>query len=230
MLSNDPIERWELFEDLLTGRLTDEQRRQVLEKMETDQKVADEIKLVRRAHQLLNEAFIEQQMRDVLRQIRAVNSPTPVFRVFPIRNWNRILAGVAAVTFMVFSYLTYSPIRLPDADNNVMVLRTMDTTLLTGEQRIAFENFFEGQARIVEGDYVRAAHHFETVLNVEDLRPYFKEATEWHLEVSYLRSRQINRANQMYERVQRCKDCTYEVSWLNRLKMSWQLFIAGWLP
>ncbi|MCX6214615.1 hypothetical protein [Spirosoma sp.] len=230
MISEDPVERWEQLEDYLRGRMEDGQSRQLEERMKTDTKLTDELVSVRRAQALLTEALAEQQMRATLRQIRVETSVNTRSASWMPVKWNQVVLWAAAACVLLMSYLSIVPVKLPDAGYDVMALRRIDTTQLSGQQRIAFENFFEGQARMVEGDYVQAAHHFENVLTVEDLRPYFKEAAEWHLAVSYLQSHQFNRASQLYRRLRYCNQCAYEVGWLNRRKMEWKLFIAGlWL-
>ncbi|GAB4025640.1 hypothetical protein [Spirosoma koreense] len=229
MISEDPVERWEQLEDYLTGRMEQEESRRLEERMKTDKQLADELVSVRRAQTLLNEALAEQQMRNTLQQIRREQATEPVFTRHRI-GWNRVAVGVAAACLLIIGYLSMASISLPNAGYDVMALRHIDTTQLPAPQRMAFENFFEGQARMVEGDYVQAARHFENVLAVDDLRPYFREAAEWHLAVSYLRSRQINRASQLYRRLQQCDQCAYEVGWLNRRKMEWKLFMANVLP
>lgn len=229
MISEDPVERWEQLEHYLTGRMEKEEGRQLRERMKTDKQLTDELESVRRAQAILSGAFIEQQMRDTLRQIRAEQSPEPVV----VRNrgpWRRVAGWVAAACLLLVGYWSVSPVSLPNAGYDVLALRNIDTTQLPPTQRVAFGNFFEGQARMLEGDYVQAAHHFENVLAVDDLRPYFREAAEWHLAVSYLKSRQISRASQLYQRLRGCDACAYEVGWLTRKKMEWQLLVAGWLP
>ncbi len=229
MISEDPVERWDQLEDYLAGRMDKEQVRRLVERMETDKALAEELESVRRAQALLREAFVEQQMRDTIRQIRTEQRPEPVVWRNRI-GWNRVAAGVAAACLLLVGYLSLAPIALPNAGYDVRALRGIDTTQLPPQQRVAFANFFDGQARMVEGDYVQAAYHFETVLTVDDLRPYFKEAAEWHLAVSYLRSHQISRASRLYKQLRQCESCTYEVGWVERRKLEWQLWIGNLIP
>ena len=225
MISEDPMERWEQLEDYLMGRMEESQSRQLEERMKTDKQLTDDLNSVRRAQSMLNDAFVEQQMRDTLQQFRAKQYTQPAVWYNRL-SWNRVAVWTAAACLLLLGYLSLSPIALPDAGYDIRALRGIDTTQLPPHQRAAFANFFEGQVRMVEGDYVLAAHHFKNVLLVDDLRPYFREAAEWHLAVSYLRSRQINRASQLYNRLKNCEQCTYKVGWLERRKMEWQLLIA----
>ena len=229
MISDDPVDRWEQLEDYAAGRMEQEQGRLLAERMKTDSQLAEEFESVRRAQTLLNHAFAEQQMRDTLRQIRAEQRSAPAVWHNPL-GWNRTAVWIAAASLLLIGYLSFSPVSLPNAGYDVRALRRIDTTQLPPQQRVAFANFFEGQARMVEGDYVQAAHHFEEVLTVDDLRPYFREAAEWHLTVSYLRSRQTNRANLLYKRLRQCEACTYDIGWLERRKLEWQLLIASLIP
>lgn len=227
MLLNDPMERWEQLECYLTGRMRKDQHQRLQEHLATDPGLVEELETVRHVQKMLHEAFTEQRMRSTLQKIREEQVAIPtVIRVRP--TWHRIRPAIAAC-LLISIYLAFAPITLPDAGTNVMTLRNVDATALSAEQRRAFENFFEGQARMTEGDYVQAAQRFENVLRVEDLRPYFKEAAEWHLALSYLKSRQYNRAHRLYQRLRECDSCTYEVGWLNHLKMKWQLLIASWI-
>ncbi|MGV3560267.1 hypothetical protein [Larkinella arboricola] len=221
MLLDDPIERWEQLECYLAGRMNNDQSQLVQELIKTDRLWADEFEAVRFAQRILHEAFIEQRMRYTLQKImQEKRQPAPQY---PVWRWARI--GIV-ISILLVCYLSVAPIALPDAGYNVMTLRNVDTTTLSPQQQKAFANFFEGQARMVEGDYVQAALHFENVLTVEDLRPYFREAAEWHLVVSYLRSTQIDRAQRLYQRLQECDPCVYDVGWLNHLKLKWQLLLA----
>ncbi|GAB3504464.1 hypothetical protein GCM10027341_34800 [Spirosoma knui] len=219
------MERWEQLEDYLMGRMEESRSRQLEERMKIDRQLTDDFDEVRRAHSMLNDAFVEQQMRDTLQQLRTEQHRQPTVWYNHLK-WNQVAVWTAAACLLLVGYLSLSPITLPDAGYDVRALRGVDTTQLPPQQRAAFANFFEGQVRMVEGDYVLAAHHFENVLLVDDLRPYFREAAEWHLAVSYLRSRQINRASQLYKRLKECEPCAYKVGWLERRKMEWQLLIA----
>lgn len=225
MISEDPMERWEQLEDYLMGRMEESQSRQLEEQMKTDRQLTGDFDEVRRAHSMLKDAFVEQQMRDTLQRLRIEERLQPTMWYNSV-NWRRIAVWTAVACLLLVGYLSLSPIMLPEAGYDVRALRGIDTTQLPPQQRTAFANFFEGQVRMVEGDYVLAAHHFENVLLVDDLRPYFREAAEWHLAVSYLRSRQLNRASQLYKRLKECEPCNYKVGWLERRKMEWQLLIA----
>lgn len=229
MIANDPAERWEQLESYLSGKAPAELKNAIDQQMKKDKHLADELESVRRASHLLNQAFIEQKMRQTLQQLRAEQLPHPTLPTRPPGGF-RWVAYAAAICLLLLGYLTFAPIALPQAGYDVMALRNIDTTQLSPVQRAAFDHFFEGQARMVEGNYVQAAHHFENVLTTDDLRPYFREAAEWHLAVSYLKSRQLGKATQLYRRLQQCESCVYEVGWLNRRKMEWQLFITNWLP
>ncbi len=124
-------------------------------------------------------------------------------------------------------YFSFAPVKLPGAENDFNATRSPGNTV-PDKQRIAFQRFFDGQAHLAEGLNLLAVQDSEQVLRATDIRPYFREAAQWHLAVAYLKSGQPRRAAHVLNALTDCIDCEYPVSTLDRWKLRWQIQWAEW--
>lgn len=221
---DDAVERWEEIEKYLDGTLSERERHQFEHMMKTQADLEKEVAVVKRLRTSITAYTTEQRMLDTLAQLqRQDQSEARPAR----RRW--YAGGLAAACLAGLLYFSFVPVSLPDAGYDIQVIRSADDATLSPVQRRTFEQFFAGQARMAEGQYVQAVDHFGQVLQQPDLRPYFREAAQWHLAVAYLRSNQPRQANKLYTALERCDACEYRVNWLNRSKMKWQITWQQWL-
>jgi hypothetical protein len=134
--------------------------------------------------------------------------------------------GVAASVLFIL-YASFSVVQLPGSENDLTIVRDIDPTVLSKIQKNAFDHFYAGQSHITEGQFQAAVLDFEAVLETPNLRPYFKQATKWHLIIAELKSGQVAKAKQHYQELNNCNDCVYPVGFLNKSKLWWQIFWAN---
>ncbi|SEI49811.1 hypothetical protein SAMN05216327_10243 [Dyadobacter sp. SG02] len=206
------IERYAL------GKMPPEEMRFFENELVNDPDLTHKMNEIKTLHRVMQEAFLQEQALETLRKLQS-RSRIKRRSVTMVRYIG--FAAAACVAFM--AYLSFSMPRFPDSENDFTVVRSTNKTTMPPAQRQVFDQFFEGQAHIVEGQYVMAVKNFETVLESNDLRPYFKEAAQWHLIVAYLKSGDLSRAEILYKRFDNCLECEYHVSTLNRWKIWWQI-------
>ncbi len=170
------------------------------------------------ARNLLEKVFQEERLRG---QIRAFQKQEKK-EVF-VRKLVKYTAAACLVIMTGLSFMITSMPVFPDSENDFTVIRGEDESVMRPDRKVVFDRFFDGQAHIAEGQYASAVKDFEQVLGEEDLRSYFREAAEWHLIVAYLKSGNLNKANDLYKQFNNCTGCEYEVSKLNRWKIWLQI-------
>jgi anti-sigma factor RsiW len=222
----DEINRWEEIEKYLNGQMTGEEKRRYDRLLAQDAGWRREVDAARRLRAAIGAYSVEQRMLDTLQRLQREEAPGRPARSRRLR-W--YFTGLAAACLAGLLYFTFVPVSLPEAGYDITVIRSAEPASLPTEQRLAFEQFFVGQAHMAEGQYVQAAGNFEHVLQTPDLRPYFREAAQWHLAVSYLRSGQPRKAGRLYRLLDNCDTCEYRVNWLTHAKMRWQLTWQQWL-
>lgn len=218
---------FELIEAYLMNKLSEQERATFETKMKADsdfqRQVENQQKLFVGLKNALFEDKIKQTLKRLVEEDKDFTRKSP--KIYTIQ-WSKVAVWVAAASFILISYFSFSPISLPDSELDFYVTRDTDTVALSKEQKIAFEQFFEAQAHMAEGRYLLSCKNLETVLTVKDLRPYFRESAQWHLAISYLKSGQARKAEKLYQELENCTDCEYKVTTMTRLKIWWQIVWA----
>jgi len=216
---DNKMEEHEWIERYALGRMSVEENLHFEDELKKDVQLAQELKELQETYRLIKEAFLEESAISTIQRLQAddsgISKTVPLYRYF--------FLAAASVTILFISYLSLSMPEFPDSENDFTVVRSTNATTMPPDQRIIFDQFFEGQAHIVEGQYVMAVRNFEKVLESDNLRPYFREAAQWHLIVAYLKSGDLARAQQLYKRFEDCVECEYQVSSVNRWKIWWQI-------
>lgn len=149
-------------------------------------------------------------------------------KVIPLwKNPFQLVASLAAAACVIFVlYASLSMVQLPGSENDLTIVRDIDPEVLSPVQKNAFDHFYAGQSHITEGQFNAAVLDFEAVLKTPNLRPYFEQATQWHLLVAQLKSGQTNKAKQLYQTLSSRQDRVYPIGFLNKSKLWWQIFWA----
>ena len=215
---DNKLEELGWIEQYVQRKMTSEESRDIENEIRNDNEFALEVEHFRQTYLRIEEAFLEESALDTIRSLQARDRKNEktihIFRYFSV---------AASLSLLFIAYLSLSMPEFPDSENDFTVVRSANATSMSANQRAVFDQFFEGQAHIVEGQYVMAVRNFEKVLESNDLRPYFREAAQWHLIVAYMKSGDISRAQQLYKNFDDCMDCEYQVSRVNRWKIWWQL-------
>lgn len=215
---NDKEEEQEWIEQYLLGKMTREESAAFEEELHKDNNLRIEMEKVKKVHHRFQEVFLEHQAIATIKRLQATDRRrTKVFTVF------KYIGFMAAACAAFIIYLSFSPSRFPDSENDFTVVRKTNATTMSPQQRYIFNQFFEGQAHIAEGQYTLAIKNLEEVVNFNDLRPYFREAAQWHLAIAYLKSGNAARAEQLYHQFEDCMECEYPVSDVDRWKVWWQI-------
>ncbi|MEA5461066.1 hypothetical protein VB796_18535 [Arcicella sp. LKC2W] len=140
----------------------------------------------------------------------------------------RLVSSLVAAACLIFVlYASFSVVQLPGSENDLTIVRDIDPEMLSPVQKNAFDHFYAGQSHISEGQFNAAVLDFEAVLKTPNLRPYFEQATQWHLLVAQLKSGQTDKAGLLYQTLNNQKDTVYPVGFLNKSKLWWQIFWAN---
>lgn len=216
------------IESYLHGHMPAEERAAVEAEMQTDLAFRNEVFLLKRTHELMQEAFLEQRAIATVKRLQAKTRPRRQ-GIQRIRLVSRSLAGLAAVGLVLIAYLSMAPISFPDSENDINVTRSLADDSSAVAQKRVFREFFEGQTHLTEGQYALAVKNFEQVVRNPDIRPYFREAAQWHLTVAYLKSGQPGKAQRMYDQFSHCIDCEYAIGSVARWKIWWQIQWGKWI-
>lgn len=206
-------DEFEEIEAYILNKLDDGRRKSIELRIENDPQYAATVDSIKQTITLVNDIFLEQSALETIKSLQQANKTK---RTIPLKY---LTPFAAAAIVLLVSYFMFSPIEFPDTENDFHVTRGIDTTKFNPEQRIAFSQFFDGQAHLAEGQYLLAVKDFESSINVKNIRPYFKEATLWHLAVAYTKSGQALKAEKIFAQLNECSDCEYPVSTINRWKL-----------
>lgn len=219
-------EEHEWIERYLTDQMPADERTGLEVEMQTDPIFQQEVLRLQRTHKLMEEAFLEQRAVDTVKFLQRQSRR----KMQRIRLISRSVMGVASLGFLLILYLSLSPVVFPNSENDINVTRNLSddsSTVATAPNRV-FSQFFNGQARLSEGQYALAVKNFQQVLTASDIRPYFREAAQWHLAFAYLKSGEPDKAERMYDQFTQCIDCEYPIGPVNRWKIWWQIKWAQW--
>ncbi len=221
MIPQDEIERQEWLEAYWKKKLSQPEVEWLENAMGDDAMLAKEVQQIGKAMKTIQDAQVEQRMRDTLQLLRK-KQPKPMPQPQPF--WRYALLGGMAACVAFLLYLSFGSIQLPPTDYDLQVMRDTDPIQMDAVQKVAFDEFFAGQAGMAEGKYSEATQHFEQVLKATQIRPYFREAAEWHLVVSCFKSGQYVKAQKYLTQLEACDACEYEVSRVEMWKIKWQLY------
>jgi hypothetical protein len=223
------LEEWEWIEKYWSGKFSREEKLFFEKEMEENEDFAREAESLRLGIQLLEEARFEKNARQVLERLRDEGrTRRKIARTLTLTG---SFAAAACIAFILF--LAYSPLSLPVQENDLSILRDYRTKFkadstndLSLAKKQAFDLFFEGQSYLAEGQSQLAQQRFEKVLAYSDLRPYFKEAAQWHLVICYIKNSEPEKANQTYQVLRDSRE--YSVPAIERWKIWWHLKRSQW--
>ncbi|MBD2756901.1 PgaA family protein [Spirosoma validum] len=220
----DKLDEQDWIERYLNDQMPADERTSVEAEMNADPDFREEVTSLKRTHEIMHEAFLQQRAIGRIKQLQHQAK----YQTHRIRLVRRSMVSFATVCVLFIAYLSFTPVSFPDSENDFSVTRSLsDDSVVVAQKRI-FEQFFEGQMHLVDGQYALAVKSFEQIVHVTDIRPYFREAVQWHLAVAYLKSGQPDKANRIYDQYAHCIDCEYRIGLVNRWKLWWQIKWAQW--
>jgi hypothetical protein len=227
MNNQEENHRLETIEQYCNGDLSPIERTEFETLCKSDTALANEVDEYKRIIELIKITSIEKNIKSTLAKLEQeeLNKRPQIWIkvLFPY------LSGVAAACVMFILYASLSLVQLPGSENDLTIVRDVDVTVLSPVEKKIFESFYDGQIYLTDGQFQKAVQNFQDVLKNTNIRPYFKEATQWHLILAYLKNNQAKDAKQLYDQMNNCEDCVYPVGKLNKVKLWWQIFWANLL-
>lgn len=228
----------EWIESYLQNALSPSEREEFEKELNTNAEFAREVEFMQQADSVIDDFLLADLVAEIhAEKVEEWNTETEETEeetpVIPLHTPNRAAvpwwkwsAGTAAAVTIAFTtYITLSPIRVGDTLNQA--LRGGEARISEQPSRICFENFYAGRSFVMTQQPTHAIPRLQQVIDCE-VRPYFKDASRWYLTVAYLQDNQPEEAESMYQQIISNPEFSYDISWLDRQKISWQIRIAKW--
>ncbi|MFC0182172.1 hypothetical protein SAMN04515674_101168 [Pseudarcicella hirudinis] len=225
---DDENYRLDAIERFCRGEMNTPEKEEFDRLLTNDPLLAKEVDDYKRLLTIMKAATIESRVRATLAELE-ITEPIGLTPVVP--RWKKpvflYLGSLAAACVLFILYASISSVQLPGSENDLTIVRDVDPAVLSSSQKSAFDHFYAGQSHIAEGQFQTAVLDFQEVLKTENLRPYFEEATKWHLVLAYLGSNQPQNARKIYNELDNCTACVYPVGFMNKSKLWWKIFWAN---
>ena len=215
---------WEWIDRYWSGQLPPEEKAFFEQTMQLDPRFAQEAATLREGIVMMETIHLERHIRQTLRQLREADRRPLQIRVRCLQVGGGVLAACLALLLLLFA----RPIQLPGYENDWEVIRALSNDYPArpvDPRQQAFDQFFDAQALFSEGRLIAAAQRFEQVLRYPNLRPYFREAVQWHLVMCYLKTDQPVKAEAVYKQVKDKK--AYDINPLDRWQIGCRVWLSG---
>lgn len=222
MNHNEELKQLEIIEDYCTNAMPPEERRIFEDKLLVDSSLVKCVDDYKRTVRLLENLAQERRILTIIQKVKLQSH-----KEHTQKSWWVYVGAMAAACIVLILYASLSLVQLPNSENDLTVLRDLDVATLSSEDKKNVEQFYAGQAALTMGQFDQAVHYFELVLKKQPLRPYFQQATEWHLVLAYLYNKQITEAKTLLEHINEEKVEVYPVGFMNKFKLWWQLLWAS---
>ncbi len=230
MNNQENFHRLELIEKYCNNTLSPSEILEFEELYKNDSTLAEEVEEYKKIVDLLRMSSVE---KTILSTLERLENEDRALESSPIKSYKAafflLITTLAACVIFVL-YASLSAVQLPGFENDLTLVRGIEKSVLNADEEKIYENFREGQYCLTFGKYPEAVKHLKDILDSQStIRPYYKEAAEWHLIVAYLKNNQVKESKMLYEQVNDCKECVYPISSLNKIKLWWQIFWANLL-
>ncbi|WP_420156032.1 hypothetical protein [Siphonobacter sp.] len=230
-------EQMEWIDAYLHDALSSTERAAFEKEMISNPEFAREVEFMQQADSVIDDFLLAEMVGEIhAEKVQewkdAEAEPAKETPVIPLHRepqqvpWWKWSAGTAAAVTIAFtSYITLSPIQVQDTLSQT--LRGGDASISEQPSRICFENFYAGRSFVMTQQPSQAIPRLQQVIDCE-VRPYFKDASKWYLTVAYLQANQPKEAETIYQEITENPDFSYDITWLDKQKISWQIRIAKW--
>lgn len=224
MRPTDQLQQWEWIEAYYQNRLPIEERLVFEQELATDEEFRQTALQLQAAEQALRSLSLEHTVRKAIRQELAQGKPLRRLRLGQIVAGGLILIGVG-LTYLTFDRVDLQAYR----DDVTLTQRYRDLgddgqeTALTPQQRTFYRDFFDAQAFLANGQPAMAITNLEKLARADSLRPYFRQAVQWHLLNAYLLNDQPDNADATYRLLGQSGLPVYPVNQTDRWKVWWQI-------
>lgn len=217
----------ELIDRYFDGVCSREELRAFGQRCEADSSFAEKVNAMRTIRKGVDRLHDEDRVRKRIGE--AVREEER--RKVRIRSLVGTAGGAFAAAAVFILFLAYSPLRIPVQPQEIRAVRNLEKTGLTDSleagKKKAFGLFFEAQSYLAEGELQPAILKLEELAEMDEMRPYFKEAVQWHLVMAHLKNGNVERAASLYEKVKTPEE--YSIPLIDRWKVWWQLHRRMWI-
>ncbi|RYC66876.1 MULTISPECIES: hypothetical protein [Spirosoma] len=227
MRPTNQLEQWEWMEAYHRGTLSADERLIFEQELKRDPDFSRECAQLLAADKALRELALAKTVRNAVRAELAA-PPKPIQRLRLGRG--RLASVLVACVLLVISYLTFSQVDLESYRQDVTLTQRYRESEddvagpdLTPQQRTFYREFFDAQAYLANGQPQLAIGNLEKLARVDSLRPYFKQAVQWHLLNAYLLNRQPDNADATFQLLDQSGQSVYPISTSDRWKVWWQI-------
>lgn len=233
-----PIEVLEQLEKYITHQLPDDQRRTIEKRMEQEPDFRETVQAMQRSRLFLDRAVqLDKATQDkLIRMARTVISQLDAQQ--PARQaktvvrpatrkaglWSFVMAAMLLLIGGV--YLVVSPVGLANADLDAGVhrdaMKAPANSLRPGERQ-ALDDFLMANAFYTNGDFGKAIVHYSRAQKAP-VSAYLREAIWWNLSLCYLKTGNINKAQQYWQQYELLDQRHYPSTYLDRTRIRTRLF------
>ena len=221
MDSGNNWEDEELIDRYLDGACNEDELHLFEQRYEDDPVFAEKADAMRSIRDAMNYMHDEDRVRTLLSKIKKEKNRKAQFS----RRFLRITGAAFATAASFVLFLADSPIRIPAKTQEIRVVRNLQNAYqndsLEIEKKKVFGLFFEAQSYLAEGELQPAILRLEELTEIKELRPYFREAVQWHLVVAHLKNGNPERAQLFYNQLNQPEE--YPIPLIDRWKVWWQL-------
>ncbi|MBN8826625.1 MULTISPECIES: hypothetical protein [unclassified Spirosoma] len=224
MRPTDQLQQWEWIEAYYQNKLSTDERLVFEQELATDAQFRQTALRLQTADRALRDLSLDYTVRKAIRQELAQG------RLFRRLRLGRVVAAGLVVIGLGITYLTFDRVDLQTYRDDVMLTQryrdlddTGQETVMTPQQRTFYRDFFDAQAFLANGQPDMAITNLENLARVDSLRPYFRQAVQWHLINAYLLNNQPDNAEATLLLLDQAGAPVYPIHLTDRLKVWWQI-------
>ncbi|GAB3914444.1 hypothetical protein GCM10028803_59920 [Larkinella knui] len=224
MRPTDQVQQWEWIEAYYQNKLPAAERLVFEQELARDAEFRETALRLQTADQALRILSLENTVRKTVQHELAHSRP--------FRRWRlgRVVAAGVVLIGLGLAYLTFDRVDLQIYRDDVTLTQRyrasgddLQETDLTPRQRAFYRDFFDAQAFLANGQPEMAITNLETLSRADSLRPYFRQAVQWHLLNAYLLNNQPDNADATFQLLAQSGEPVYPVNRTDRWKVWWQI-------
>ncbi|RCR66387.1 hypothetical protein [Larkinella punicea] len=224
MRPTDQVQQWEWIEAYYQNKLPAAERLVFEQELARDADFRETALRLQTADEALRILSLEHTVRKTVRHELAHRQP--------LRRWRlgRVVVSGMVLIGLGLAYLTFDRVDLQSYRDDVTLTQRyrasgddLQETDLTPRQRAFYRDFFDAQAFLANGQPEMAIPSLETLSRADSLRPYFRQAVQWHLLNAYLLNNQPDNADATFQLLDQSGEPVYPINRTDRWKVWWQI-------
>lgn len=224
MRPTDQLQQWEWIEAYYQDRLPISERLVFEQELANDSEFRQTALQLQTADQALRTLRSESIVRKAVQHELAQKQTQHQLR------WKRVAMSGLILIGLGVTYLTFDRVELKTYRDDVKLTQryrefgneSQDSALIP-RQRAFYRDFFDAQAFLANGQPEMAITKLEKLAQVDSLRPYFRQAAQWHLVNAYLLNNQPDNADATLQLLDQSGKLGYSINKIDRWKVSWQI-------